>query len=376
MAGERYDVAILGAGCAGLAAGTALVESGRVRRLILLDARSGYTNDRTWCSWSVEPHGFEAAVAHVWPRCLVRHAGREIIVEPRRYAYRCIPGLAYYDLAREKLAGRAELALGEPVEHVASAADTVHITTPRRTIRADRAIDARWNMDAAPTPPGGLIQDFLGQRIRTAGPVFDPTTATLMDFDVPQDTRGVHFCYVLPFSEREALVEPTFLGSARLPEAAFRERIRSYLRERHGVGEYEVLAEERGHIPMGLGQQATPHSRIQRAGTGGGLVKASSGYGFHAMQRHGSMLAAGGSAAPRPALASRLDSLFVGFLRDEPALAPAAFFRLFERVDPDRLARFLSDAATPADYAAVLRAAPTAPMLRQVARRISGRSHP
>ena len=33
-------------------------------------------------------------------------------------------------------------------------------------------------------------------------PVFDKSTVTLMDFDVPQE-KGLHFMYVLPFSKNE-----------------------------------------------------------------------------------------------------------------------------------------------------------------------------
>jgi hypothetical protein len=71
---------------------------------------------------------------------------------------------------------------------------------------------------------------------------------------------------------------------------------------------------------------------------------------------------------PRPFAARQLDRIFTGFLRDHPDQAPAVFYRLFERVDPDRLARFLSDAAENGDYAAVLRAVPARPMLSQLAK--------
>jgi lycopene beta-cyclase len=372
---ERFDVAVLGAGCAGLAAGVELIKvMGSDRSLLLVDSRSSYDNDRTWCGWGVERHGFERAVAHVWPRCIVRHRGKEISIAPRRYRYRCIPGQNYYDLALKMLRHRAKLVLNEKVRSVSENATDVVVRTSRRVFRTRLVVDARWSMDSVKPPPGGMVQEFLGQRIRTKTPTFDPETVTLMDFDVERG-EGVHFCYMLPFSEREALVEPTFLVRQSLPAEEYRSRIAIYLGERFGTRNYEVLAEERGCIPMGIARpgRADCNSRIVIAGTSGGLIKASSGYGFHAMQRHAKALAKAWARDhwdavpfPRSSAARLLDTVFANFLCDHPERAPEVLYRLFERVDPDRLARFLSDAAELGDYAAVVRAVPAQPMLRRL----------
>jgi lycopene beta-cyclase len=51
-------------------------------------------------------------------------------------------------------------------------------------------------------------------------------------------------------------------------------------------------------------------------------------------------------------------------LRARPDLAPLLFLDLFEKVEPARLIRFLSDAGSFADHAAVAAALPTGPFLR------------
>jgi lycopene beta-cyclase len=232
-------------------------------------------------------------------------------------------------------------------------------------------------MDPETPTTNGLVQDFLGQRVRSQTPIFDPMTATLMDFDVLQD-QGVNFCYVLPFSEREALVESTCLTRRRLSAESYRSRIAVYLDKRFGVRDFDVLAEESGCIPMGLNAQSEMdgYSRIVRTGTSAGLFKTSSGYGFHAIQRHADALARAWAgdrwdpvASPRTRVSRLLDTLFSDFLLDDPGKAPAVFFRLFECVAPDRLARFLSDAAKFRDYIDVIRAVPAGSMLHQLAKR-------
>ena len=42
---------ILGAGCAGLALAAALVDAGVREQILLVDRRTSFENDRTWCFW-------------------------------------------------------------------------------------------------------------------------------------------------------------------------------------------------------------------------------------------------------------------------------------------------------------------------------------
>lgn len=65
-----------------------------------------------------------------------------------------------------------------------------------------------------------------------------------------------------------------------------------------------------------------------------------------------------------------MDDLFLRVLRARPELAPDLFLTLFTRVDPVCIARFMSDRAHPADYAAIVGALPPAPFLRELIRGI------
>ena len=75
----------------------------------------------------------------------------------------------------------------------------------------------------------------------------------------------------------------------------------------------------------------------------------------------------------RPSVARWLDGVFVSFLEHQAAQAPEVFFRLFERVQPAALVRFLSDGATLADYLRVVWAMPKGVMTREALRFALGR---
>ena len=61
-----------------------------------------------------------------------------------------------------------------------------------------------------------MLQHFLGLEVRSRHEIFDPDTAILMDYRVDQ-SRGMHFNYLLPLSATEALVESTLFTPSVCP---------------------------------------------------------------------------------------------------------------------------------------------------------------
>jgi lycopene beta-cyclase len=130
---------------------------------------------------------------------------------------------------------------------------------------------------------------------------------------------------------------------------------------------FQTISHESGVIPMTTKPfDAWPSPRVVRIGTAGGHVKPSSGYAFLAVQRFVrefaprvvAALHADGCAeppAPRSPRTTALDTIFLSYLRSCPERAPDTFYRLFERVPPGVLARFLSDRGTLADDLTVMR---------------------
>jgi lycopene beta-cyclase len=368
-----YDYAIAGAGCAGLSLAvhlSSLISDGQ--RIALIDPRRSYNMDRIWCFWNTIPHPFVPAVKHRWQRWRVRFGGREVVHVSSRFAYHYLPADAFYAAALEQLEKTStfDLLLGTTAHSVDVRRGAAWVTTSKGDIRARIAFDGR--NDAARWKSAGVfLQHYAGQRVRAASPVFDPGTMTLMDFDVSQK-NGISFVYVLPFSETEALIEPTIFSRTPLSTGAYTDLIRAYLDERFNLQDYAVLFQEQGVIPMTT--TLAPPRRLARVvplGTGAGMVKGSTGYGFLAIQQWSRALAhaavRGPGAAlpsPRSRRATFMDRVFLAFLENHPEAAPKVFFNLFKRVPADRLVRFLSDQATPIDVATVVRAMPKAPFLR------------
>ena len=78
----EYDVAILGAGLAGLSLAVRLAEprfSGL--RILVADPRTAFGRDRTWSYWALRPHPFAEAVSASWDRWAVAADGCQSVRE-------------------------------------------------------------------------------------------------------------------------------------------------------------------------------------------------------------------------------------------------------------------------------------------------------
>ena len=369
------DVIIAGGGLSGLSLAVALLDAGLDDggRILIVDPREALDGaDRTWCFFDLVPHAFESAIAHRWGRWRVRRGTAEVVRSAPGITYCHIPGDRFYRVALDRIAGagdRIELVLGTTVEGLEDRGDHVEVHTGNGVLRARLVMDSRPPPLTLAAGGGGdvrLLQHFRGRVVRSAEPAFEADTVTLMDFDVSQ-AHGLHFVYVLPFDAHTALVESTFFTERLLPEAVYEEAIDTWLARRRPGAVFETMSRESGVIPMTTEPfDAWPSPRIVRIGTAGGHVKPSSGYAFLAVQRFVaefaprvvSALRAGGCPEPppvRPPRTTALDAIFLSYLRRLPERAPDTFYRLFERVPPAALARFLSDTGTVADDLTVMR---------------------
>lgn len=411
---ERADVVIVGAGCAGLSLAARLADPalGRAlagRRVVVVDGRTAFPRDRTWCYWDVHPHPFAAAATHNWTRWRVATARGVVERGSARYAYRHVPADAFYAeaLARVRRAPHVALRLGAPVRAVTDEGEALRVDTAAGPIHAACVFDSR-----PPGPPdrggsaGGaprLVQAFAGAVVRTAAPAFDPAAATLMDFTAPWDGPGVGFGYVLPYAADEALVELAVIAPAAPAPEALERALARYVRRLTGGRPHEARLREAGVIPMDASRvERRPSPRVVRVGLAGGMARPSTGYAFLAIQRDaaaaadalaqalagggppgaaalctrlGDPLGAGAGAwlgacarPPRGGAAGWLDRVFLGGLASDFAAAPALFARLFAAAPPDALVRFLSDVATPGDVARVVGALPVLPFAAEAGR--------
>jgi lycopene beta-cyclase len=183
-----------------------------------------------------------------------------------------------------------------------------------------------------------LLQHFKGFVIRTSEPAFDPSVGTLMDFRTSQ-ANGTAFVYVLPLSDREALVEYTMFTAQLLAAEAYDVAVHDYIHRVLDIPEYEVVSTEFGVIPMTDYPFPTHDQNIINIGTAGGATKPSTGYTFSFIQRQADdimhQLHAGQFPVPMPGSRSgkfRLyDSILLKVLAGNKLPGDYIFTQLFRK---------------------------------------------
>lgn len=358
------DVVILGGGCAGLALARELALRRHGLRTLVLEPRTGYAEDRTWCFWAPRDEVLRFPSRGQWA-CWRISTGNDIRThEARDWRYHWISSADYYADATSVIdrSHQVELRLGVRAEAVFIRDGVAEVVT------SAGPVTGRWIIDTRPPTRDWLVraplaQLFSGVEVETAGDVFEPKIVTLMG-DLRASDGAVAFDYILPLSPRRALVEHTVLTTRPHDPALLDGACDAFVSDLCG-GEVKVLRRERGWLPMGLPRPAQGPGPVVRAGTPGGAIRPSSGYAFRRIQTWAARCADGLvdrdqplSGPLDPPARSLMDRVFLRAFTSDIAGAPADFRRMARALDGDGFARFMSDQGTGSDWARVVASLP------------------
>ncbi|MDY7085333.1 MAG: lycopene cyclase family protein [Actinomycetota bacterium] len=368
------DLVLVGGGGA---ASLVLAALGREKlagvRVAVVDPVLKRGQDRTWAFWGPPGTALDPLLSAAWDDVdVVTPAARRVLsLQPLRYAM--LRSAPLYELAARTEAVRVTAAAGS----VTDDGDRVVVADEDGT----PLVRASWALDSRPRPPRragrtNWLQHFRGWWLEADRPVFDAGRAVLMDFRTPQPARGVSFGYVLPVSDRFALVEYTEFSPARLGSPAYDRALRGYC-DLLGidVAEMRVREVEDGVIPMTDGRfEPRPSPRVVRLGTAGGATRPSTGFTFSAMLRQAGQiagaLAAGRPPVPSPPYPARhlwMDAVQLRAL-DRGLVEGVAFFdRLFDRNPAPLVLRFLDGTTSVAEDLRLMSSTPLLPMMRAAA---------
>ena len=223
-----------------------------------------------------------------------------------------------------------------------------------------------------------MLQHFLGQEVEVDKPVFDTSTAVLMDFRVDQ-SKGMHFIYLLPYSPTQALVESTLFTTTVSEREYYVKAIEDYLMDYLGASITNVIHEEQGVIPMGTLSQHD--ANIPGLGANAGAIRPASGYTFvfihqqiqRAIQatRQGKPLC---FKRPHKSVDVWMDSVLLTVLKNWPSQGPKLFGRMASALSGDEFVQFMSGQANWRLRFKVIMAMPKLPFIKGVSKHIFQRS--
>lgn len=284
-----YDYVILGGGAAGLSLAHRMHHHPFFadKKIALVEPDAKTANDRTWCYWSIDG-GYYADVVHrVYPCLSFMDDRGEKDLKVGDYKYHMIRGIDFYRYNYDVLKSSSIDVIHDKVVHIQDTAHGANVSLESgKTLEAQLVfksyIDEEINYGRHPY----VDQHFKGWVIETERPTFDVSRATFMDFRIEQSGE-TRFMYVLPYSDKKALVEVAIFSNTILDQSAYDSILTDYIQKQLDIDAYTIEEEEFGIIPM-TSYPFYKHntSHVYGIGTMGGVVKPSSGFAFQRIQEH------------------------------------------------------------------------------------------
>lgn len=386
QATAEYDYIIIGGGAAGLSLAYHIAQEPQLadKRVLLLEPDAKTQNDRTWSFWTDERTPFDGIAVGEWRQIAFRSPGFERVFDLGRYRYRTIRGIDYYQFVQAALAARPQQfgMLCSTVSGLVDEIDGVIVRSPAGDFRARYAFDSRPpRIQPQPEKYHYQVQHFVGWEVEVDVDVFNPEVVEFMDFRGEQQQEA-RFMYVLPFSERKALVEYTLFSGSPLDKAEYEAALREYLGATLGLQNYRITAKEVGAIPMtDHPLPARPGPNIVNIGTRGGRAKASTGYAFKRIQQQSARLVAALAATgqlPADVTGDQwqfqlFDTLLLDIMQRRGETTRDIFTQLFANNPVERIFRFLDERTSAIDNFRIMNSVAPGPFMRSIWQMLRGR---
>lgn len=356
---KPYDLIIAGGGAAGLSLVCHLAQSSlRDRRVLIVEQEAKDQNDRTWCFWSDKPTLFDPIVSRSWNQLQVLGNRFAKTLDLQSYRYNLIRGIDFYRFARQTISATPHMdLLRGTVERIEDGDQEASVLVDGQRYVGTWVFDSLFNWDVFKTDAAHyhvLVQQFKGWEIETQENAFNPQAATFLDFRTSQE-QGAHFMYVLPFSERHALVESVLWTAHPVSWDACEQALHLHIAHTLKITDYATRREERGITP--LTDWPFPRQRgkrIMAIGIQGGRVKPSTGYAFLRMQYDSSaivrsLLQAGHpfNVPVGPRRYRLFDSVLLEIMTRHGERVESILTELFRHNSVERIFRFLDEVASP-----------------------------
>lgn len=285
---KQYDIIVCGAGMSGLSLAFRAAEAGVWDNysVLIIDKDTKTQNDRTWCFWGKSSLPFEDIIFRKWGNMLFfSNDGSKIPLDNGDYSYNMIRSIDFYKHTLEYLKAQPNITfLNDSIKSIANKDNEVEIVTDSSSFTSKFCFNSLYEQPQLKENDTYLLQHFKGIVIETDKPYFDSNQIYLMDFRTGQE-NGNTFFYVLPTSDRTALVEYTLFSEKLLDRQVYDQKLEEYINGVLCIEDYKIIESEFGIIPMTDYKFERNDGNIINIGTAGGDTRGSTGYTFSNTQK-------------------------------------------------------------------------------------------
>lgn len=374
-----YDIAIIGAGCAGLSLCYYLSSLNINLKIVVIEQRNNYTDDKTWTFWHPNniAHTHEDIISKRWGQWHFSQGSQKAEHHSQHYSYCLIKSIDYYKKMLSIINSDSRFNLVLNCQHDSLAyhsADKIYsIKTNHGIINAPLVINTIPDTDILKNSE--LQQVFYGCEVSTLEPIFNDKSIGLMT-NMQSTTDYFEFTYIIPYSPSRALLEITqFSKSCKNPDD-LKDKCLELITNLASPA--SIIRSEKGILPMGLKKHTNNNPTLnyfdmsQTSGT----LRAASGYGFNRIHAKSQLLiqqlfkndSHKYNIKPNQYgsyLTSYLDRIFLKVLSKQIELSPSLFMRMGTSIQSDNFAAFMSEDYSAKQLLNVVSAMPKLTFLRE-----------
>jgi len=287
---EKYDYIICGAGLSGLILANRIFEDRFFddKNILLIDKDLKSSVNKTWCFWETGNSVWKDYIVKSWDTVIFKSKGFKKEKSLKNYSYKMIKSKFFLDsiINKIKQANNFDFFQDEIIDFIESE-NNVLVKTKSNQFLANNIFNSCVDIDEikSKTSYPFLLQHFLGWTIETKESVFNEKKATIMDFSIDQKDE-TRFFYVLPLSDKKALIEFTVFSKDLLKKDEYELELIKYIKSLK-IDKYKIIEDEFGVIPMTCYPfERKNTSKILNIGTAGGWTKPSSGYTFKFIEKN------------------------------------------------------------------------------------------
>ena len=195
---KNKEINIIGGGCSAFSFARLSCQLPNYRFNLFIGKNKDKQKDHFWGFWKDSSNN-EAYINadHKWTKWAILTNYSKHILKSKKYPYSVIKRQKWLDVCKSKCKSKKIVIFEKDV-----------FEKNGKLFTHDQKIEGNLIFDSRPPsfPTNISLQHFEGFVIKSKKDVFDEETVILMDFRCDQ-SKGLHFIYLLPFTKRKALVE-------------------------------------------------------------------------------------------------------------------------------------------------------------------------
>ena len=350
MLGPRYFYVIIGGGLAGLQLARQLSRDVffKGKKIAIIDSDFSMPV-KTWCFWEKGKGKWDDLLTKSWNKGKFISSEENIDLQLSPYTYKMIKAKDYHQKLQDEIEESGDIEfITDEIQKIDPV--TMKAKGLKKSYGATHFFDSRVDPSYLESKKHTTIfQHFKGWEVETEKPVFTPDSFTMMDYRIKYPDATA-FTYILPFTEKKALVEYTFFSPFLTEDKVYDEMLQQYFEKILKTKDFQIKSTETGVIPMtDFPFDKANTEQITKIGTGGGWVKPSTGYSFKNTEKRIEKIIENIKSGKLPGenlinnKFRKYDAIFLDVLAQNNQKGEEIFTKFYNKNSPQDIFRYLDE---------------------------------